>query len=99
MRHERTNSPAPGQPPSRRCAACRATKHLDDFYTDRRGRRTSRCKDCHRHQTRANNRRRTTALRRLVAAHLDEYRALLRDGRSQPTDRPERTRGGGPHAA
>ncbi len=99
MPHERTNTRAPGQPPSRRCAACRATKHLDDFYTDRRGRRTSRCKDCHRHQTRANNRRRTTALRRLVAAHLDEYRALLRDGRSQPTDRPERTRGGGPHAA
>ena len=99
MRHERTNSRVPGQPPSRRCAACRADKPTGDFYADRHGRRTSRCKDCHRHQTRANNRRRTTALRLLVAAHLDEYRALLRDGRPAHTHRPERTRGGGSHAA
>jgi hypothetical protein len=98
MRHERTNSPAPGQPPSRRCAACRATKPLDDFYADHRGRRTSRCKDCHRRQTRANNRRRTTALRLLVAAHLAEYHALLRDGRSPAADQPERPQEGDPDA-
>jgi hypothetical protein len=99
MRHERTNSGAPGQPPaSKRCAACRAVKPTDDFYADRHGRRTSRCKDCHRRQTRANNRRRTTALRLLVAAHLAEYHALLRDGRSPSADRPERAPGGGPDA-
>jgi len=99
MRHERTNSRVPGQPASKRCAACRALKHLDDFYTDRHGRRTSRCKDCHRRQTRANNRRRTTALRLLVAAHLDEYHALLRDGHNTAADQPQRTSGGGSDAA
>jgi hypothetical protein len=100
MRHERTNSGAPGQPPaSKRCSACRAVKQLDDFYTDRRGRRTSRCKDCHRRQTRANNRRRTTALRLLIAAHLAEYHALLREGRNTSAARPERAPGGGQDAA
>jgi hypothetical protein len=97
MRHERTNSRAPGQPASKRCSAYRAVKPTDDFYADRRGRRTSRCKDCHRRETRANNRRRTTALRLLIAAHLAEYQALLRDGRSAAADHPER--GGGPDAA
>jgi hypothetical protein len=99
MRHERTNSRAPGQPASKRCSACQATKHLDDFYTDRHGRRTSRCKDCHRRQTRANNRRRTTALRLLVAAHPAEYHALLRDGGSPAADPPEQVPGGGQDAA
>jgi hypothetical protein len=100
MRHERTNSRAPGQPPAgKRCAACRATKQLDNFYADRHGRRTSRCKDCHRRQTRANNRRRTTALRLLVAAHLAEYHALLRQGRSATADQPEQAPGGDADAA
>jgi hypothetical protein len=99
MRHERTNSRAPGQPPaSKRCAACRAVKPTDDFYTDRHGRRTSRCKDCHRRETRANNRRRTTALRLLIAAHLAEYHALLRDGRTATPPQPERAPGGGSDA-
>jgi NAD-dependent SIR2 family protein deacetylase len=98
MRHERTNSRAPGQPASKRCAACRAVKPTDDFYADRHGRRTSRCKDCHRRETRANNRRRTTALRLLVAAHLAEYHALLREGRNTSADRPEQAPGGDPGA-
>jgi NAD-dependent SIR2 family protein deacetylase len=98
MRHERTNSRAPGQPASKRCSACRAVKPTDDFYTDRHGRRTSRCKDCHRRETRANNQRRTTALRLLIAAHLAEYHALLRDGRSTAAQ-PQRAPGGGRGAA
>jgi coenzyme F420-reducing hydrogenase beta subunit len=77
MRDQRTNSGVPGQPSSKRCSACRATKTVDEFYADRRGRLTGRCRDCHRQQTRANNRRRHAALRLLITAHLEEYRALL----------------------
>jgi hypothetical protein len=97
MRDQRTNSGAPGQPAGKRCSACRATKPLGEFYADRRGRRTSRCKDCHRRQTRANNRRRTTALRLLITAHLDEYHTLLRASRHP--DRDAHAEGGGPDVA
>jgi hypothetical protein len=77
MRDQRTNSGVPGRPASKRCAACRTTKPADEFYADRQGRLTGRCRDCHRHQTRANNRRRHAALRLLITAHMEEYRALL----------------------
>ena len=77
MRDQRTNSGLPGRPPSKRCSACRVIKTADDFYADRRGRLTGRCRDCHRQQTRASNRRRHAALRLLISAHLEEYRALL----------------------
>src|SRR5919108_1955761 len=77
MRDQRTNSGVPGRPTSKRCAACRASKTVDEFYADRRGRLTGRCRDCHRQQTRANNRRRLAALRLLITAHMEEYRALL----------------------
>jgi hypothetical protein len=77
MRDQRTNSGVPGQPTTKRCAACRTSKPTDEFYADRRGRLTGRCRDCHRHQTRANNRRRHAALRLLITAHMEEYRALL----------------------
>jgi Stc1 domain len=97
MRDQRTNSGVPGQPASKRCSACRATKPLDEFSADRSGRRTSRCKDCHRRETRANNRRRTTALRLLVTAHLDEYHTLLRASRNP--DRDGQAQGGGADVA
>jgi hypothetical protein len=77
MRDQRTKSDAPGRPASKRCAGCRTTKTVDEFYADRRGRLTGRCRDCHRQQTRANNRRRHAALRLLITAHLEEYHALL----------------------
>jgi hypothetical protein len=77
MRDQPTNSGVPGRPTSKRCAACRATKPIDEFYADRQGRLTGRCRDCHRQQTRANNRRRHAALRLLITAHMEEYRALL----------------------
>ena len=66
MRDQRTNSGVPGRPASKRCSACRVIKPTDEFYADRRGRLTGRCRDCHRHQTRANNRRRHAALRLLI---------------------------------
>jgi hypothetical protein len=74
----------PGRPASKRCSACRASKTVEEFYADRHGRLTGRCRDCHRQQTRANNRRRHAALRLLITAHLEEYRALLA---AQPTSR------------
>lgn len=77
MRHQRTNPGVPDQAASKRCAACRTLKPVDEFYADRRGRLTGRCRDCHRQQTRANNRRRHAALRLLITAHMEEYRALL----------------------
>jgi coenzyme F420-reducing hydrogenase beta subunit len=84
MRDQRTNSGVPGQPSNKRCAACRATKPINEFYADRRGRLTGRCRDCHRQQTRANNRRRHAALRLLITAHMEEYRALLAAQRARP---------------
>jgi hypothetical protein len=77
MRDQRTNSGVPGRPASKRCSACRAIKTVDEFYADRQGRFTGRCRDCHRQQTRANNRRRHAVLRLLISAHQEEYRALL----------------------
>ena len=75
MRDQRTNSGVPGRPTSKRCSACRVIRPTDEFYADRRGRLTGRCRDCHRQQTRANNRRRHAALRLLITAHMEEYRA------------------------
>ena len=51
MRDQRTNSGVPGRPSSKRCSACRAIKTVDEFYADRQGRLTGRCRDCHRQQT------------------------------------------------
>jgi coenzyme F420-reducing hydrogenase beta subunit len=103
MRDQRTNPGVPGRP-TKRCAACRATKPVDEFYADRQGRLTGRCRDCHRQQTRANNRRRLAALRLLITAHLEEYRALLAAQRARhEADRHEAdsgsTAGGGSDAA
>jgi hypothetical protein len=98
MRDQRTNSGMPGRPASKRCAGCRTTKAVEEFYADRRGRLTGRCRDCHRQETRANNRRRHAALRLLISAHLEEYRALLaaqRTGRHGVTS----IAGGGPDVA
>jgi recombinational DNA repair protein (RecF pathway) len=104
MRAQRTNPGVPGQPSNKRCAACRTTKPANEFYADRRGRLTGRCRDCHRQQTRANNRRRHAALRLLITAHLEEYRALLaaqrtrRDGDRQEANSSSSV-GGGADAA
>jgi hypothetical protein len=104
MRDQRTNSGAPGRPTSKRCAACQASKTIDEFYADRRGRLTGRCRDCHRQQTRANNRRRLAALRLLITAHMEEYRALLaaqhaRHEADQLEADSNSIAGGGPDAA
>jgi coenzyme F420-reducing hydrogenase beta subunit len=98
MRHQRTNAGVPGRPTTKRCAACRATKPVDEFYADRRGRLTGRCRDCHRHQTRANNRR-LAALRLLITAHMEEYRALLAAQRARHDANSNSIPGGGADAA
>jgi hypothetical protein len=100
MRDQRTNSGMPGRPASKRCAGCRTTKAVEEFYADRRGRLTGRCRDCHRQETRASNRRRHVALRLLISAHLEEYRALLAAQRTRHDhDHGEPTAGGGSDVA
>ena len=99
MRDQRTNSGAPGRPTSKRCSACRAIKAVDEFYADRQGRLTGRCKDCHRQETRANNRRRHAALRLLITAHLEEYRALLAAQRARHEADSNSIAGGGADVA
>ena len=99
MRDQRTNSGVPGRPTSKRCSACRVIRPTDEFYADRRGRLTGRCRDCHRQQTRANNRRRHAALRLLITAHMEEYQALLAAQRPRHEADSKSIRGGGADAA
>jgi hypothetical protein len=99
MRDQRTNSGMPDQAANKRCAACRTTKALEEFYADRRGRLTGRCRDCHRQETRANNRRRHAALRLLITAHLEEYHALLAAQRPRHDGDSSSIAGGGPDVA
>jgi hypothetical protein len=99
MRDQRTNSGVPDRLTSKRCLACRATKPIDEFYADRRGRLTGRCRACHRQQTRANNRRRHAALRLLITAHMEEYRALLAAQRSEHEADSSSIPGGGADVA
>jgi hypothetical protein len=99
MRDQRTNSGVPGRPTSKRCTACRATKPVNEFYADRQGRLTGRCRDCHRQQTRVNNSRRHAALRLLITAHTEEYRALLAAQRAGQEADSSSTAGGGADAA
>jgi hypothetical protein len=85
MRDQRINSGVlDRRQVSKRCTDCQEVKPAEEFYADRRGRLTSRCRDCHRRLTKANNRRRQTALRLLITAHLDEYRALLNASHAEP---------------
>jgi hypothetical protein len=99
MRDQRINSDVlDRRQVSKRCTDCQEVKPAEEFYADRQGRLTRRCRDCHRRLTKANNRRRQIALRLLITAHLDEYRALLNAERTKPngTTAPA---GGDPNAA
>jgi len=86
MRDERTNSGAPGQPAGRQCSGCGRVKPLDQFYTYRNGKHSSRCKSCQCETARRTGRDRRRALRLLIAVHNDEYRALLRAQRNRHDD-------------
>ena len=99
MRDERTNSGAPGQPPSsKRCSGCGRVKPSRDFYTYRDGKLSSRCKACQCRAAQATSRDRQHALRVLIAAHHDEYRKLLAAERAERKRRAEPASGGGPDA-
>jgi len=98
MRDERTNSGAPGQPPSsKRCSGCGRVKPSRDFYTYRDGKLSSRCKACQCRAAQATSRDRLHALRVLIAAHHDEYRTLLAAERAKRHSGS--TSGGGQDAA
>jgi hypothetical protein len=62
-------------------------KALDQFYTYRSSKQSSRCKACQCNTARRTGRDRRRALRLLIAMHADEYRAFLRSQRiSQDND-------------
>jgi recombinational DNA repair protein (RecF pathway) len=97
MRDERTNSGAPDQPTGRQCSGCGQAKPLDQFYTYRNGKHSSRCKSCQCETARRTGRDRRHALRLLIAVHNDEYRALLRA--SHDPDGDGQAEGGGADVA
>jgi hypothetical protein len=59
--------------PRRRCSRCRIEKSLDGFYANP----ATICKACQNIAARLSARVRKAAVARLIAAHRDEYRALL----------------------
>ena len=59
--------------PRRRCSRCGLEKSLDGFYANP----ATICKACQNTAARFSGQVRKAALARLIAAHRDEYRALL----------------------
>jgi recombinational DNA repair protein (RecF pathway) len=95
MRDERSNFGVPdSEPTSKRCSGCGRSKPTSDFYRSRSGKLSSRCKDCQCQAARTTNRDRRSALQALIAAHDDEYRALLAAERSNRAHRDELSSGG-----
>ena len=95
MRDERSNFGVPdSQPTSKRCSGCGRAKPTSDFYSSRGGKLSSRCKDCQCQAARTTNRDSRSALQALIAAHDDEYRALLAAERSNRAHRDELSSGG-----
>jgi uncharacterized protein (DUF983 family) len=96
MPDERTNSARPAQArKQKRCPACGEDKHLSEFYTLRSGAPSSYCKTCQRAISRRSRRRRTAALRALIARYPEAWRAALQHDR----DHGEATKGGGADVA
>ena len=95
MRDERSNFGVPdSQPMSKRCSGCGRAKPTSDFYRSRSGKLSSRCKYCPCQAARTTNRDRRSALQALIAAHDDEYRALLAAERSNRAHRDGLSSGG-----
>jgi hypothetical protein len=62
----------------KRCRVCRQARPLADFSTTGRGGlANSSCRDCRRATSRLASRRRTAAMRQLIAAHPEEWAGLL----------------------
>jgi hypothetical protein len=76
---------------SKRCSAREQVKAVADFAT--LARRSASCWDCQRAASRLASRRRAAAMRLLIAAHPEEWTALLglvRGRRQLGTNRPKR---------
>jgi hypothetical protein len=62
----------------KRCPACKQHKPVSAFYTTPTGAPSGYCKDCQRAVSRRSRRRRTAALRALIATDPEAWRAALR---------------------
>ena len=69
--------------PWRRCSRCGIEKSLDSFYVNP----ATICKACHNVAARFSTQVRKAAVARLIAAHQDEYRALLAAERARQVRR------------
>jgi hypothetical protein len=87
--HDQPNPAAPAQARThKRCPSCGDSKPLSDFYTTPSGAPSGYCKPCQRAISRRSWRRRTAALRALIARYPEAWRAALQhDPDDEPTDR------------
>jgi hypothetical protein len=77
----------------KRCPACRQSKSVNDFYTTRQGKPSGYCKPCQKAISRRSRRRRTAAIRTLIALYPQEWQTAL-EARGDGT-----ASGGGPDVA
>jgi hypothetical protein len=78
----------------KRCPACGNCRPISEFYTTPAGAPSGYCKDCQRAVSRRSRKRRTAAIRALIAMHPEAWRAALRS-----TDNADDAEGGGSDAA
>ena len=75
---DQPNPARPGQADARkRCPACRQFKSVNDFYTTPKGKPSGYCKSCQKTISRGSRRRRTAAIRALIALYPEEWQTAL----------------------
>jgi hypothetical protein len=101
MRDERTNSRVPTRAgrTHKHCPACGQAKPLAAFYITRSGGLSGYCKDCQRAVSRRSRKRRTAALRALMALHPEAWRDALHASRDDDYNGDVQKSGGGSDAA
>jgi hypothetical protein len=95
MRDQRTNPGVPADSARHgTCSRCGETKPPSDFSSDE----ATTCRRCHCRATRFSRACRRAAVAHLIAAHQQEYEALLRREQAK-RGQPPTGRGGGPGVA
>jgi hypothetical protein len=74
---------APAARTHKRCPACEQHKPLSEFYRTASGRPSGYCKPCQRVISRRARRRRNAAVRALIAAQPEAWRAALAASRDE----------------
>jgi hypothetical protein len=94
--HDQPNPAVPAQARThKRCPSCGDSKPLSDFYTTPSGAPSGYCKPCQRAISRRSWRRRSAALRALIARYPEAWRAALQ----HDPDHGEAPTGGGSDVA